>query len=316
MQHKEYLVGVDIGGTKIAVGLISADGKIVHETRMDTRGNDGPEAVVKRLADTIITLSKGYDIKGIGVGVPGIVDTENGIIQYWSTFNWGNVHLEKMLQQHIDKKITIVNDASAATWGEFNFGAGRHANNMVFMTISTGIGGGIIVDRKMYTGSNMLAGEMGHITVHPNGPTCNCGKIGCLESYASGLSIQRLAVEAIKQKPSMLIDMERLEKRAIDTKMVFAAYEAGDVVAQEIIDQAATYVGMGLANLIHLLNPDCIVLGGGVMKSSDFFIEKIRQATQQYILPSYRNTYAIRRSALFEDAALIGAANLLYGKIV
>lgn len=311
MQQKEYLVGVDIGGTKIAVGLLSVDGKIIKETRIDTRGKDGPEIVVKRLVETINSLSEDYEIRGIGVGVPGIVDTEKGIIQYWSTFNWRNIPLAVMLNEYLDVKITVVNDASAATWGEFNFGAGRNTSNMVFMTISTGIGGGIIFERKLYAGSNMLAGEIGHVTVNPNGPKCNCGKNGCLEAYASGLSIQRLTVEAIKNRSSILIEMERQEKRPIDTKMVFAACEAGDLVAKEIIEQAATYIGVGLANIIHTLNPDCIVLGGGVMKSSAYFMKKIEEATQLYILPSYQNTYEIRRSELFEDAALIGAAYLL-----
>lgn len=311
MQQKEYLVGVDIGGTKIAVGLLSVDGKIIKETRIDTRGKDGPEIVVKRLVETINSLSEDYEIRGIGVGVPGIVDTEKGFIQYWSTFNWRNIPLAVMLNEYLDVKITVVNDASAATWGEFNFGAGRNTSNMVFMTISTGIGGGIIFERKLYAGSNMLAGEIGHVTVNPNGPKCNCGKNGCLEAYASGLSIQRLTVEAIKNRSSILIEMERQEKRPIDTKMVFAACEAGDLVAKEIIEQAATYIGVGLANIIHTLNPDCIVLGGGVMKSSAYFMKKIEEATQLYILPSYQNTYEIRRSELFEDAALIGAAYLL-----
>ncbi|MFJ7668607.1 ROK family protein [Lysinibacillus sp. NPDC097195] len=311
MQHKEYLVGVDMGGTKIAVGLLSVDGKIIKEMRMDTRGHEGPELVVKRIVEAINALSEGYDIRSIGVGVPGIVNTEKGIIEYWSTFNWRNIHLEKMLYAQLQKKVTVVNDASAATWGEFNFGAGRHAHNMAFMTISTGIGGGIILERKLYNGSNMLAGEIGHVTVNPNGPLCNCGKFGCLEAYASGLSIQKHAVEAIKNRPSMLSDMEQQEKRPLDTKMVFAAYASGDDVAQQIIDQAATYVGIVLANFIQTFNPDCIVLGGGVMKTNARFMEKIQEVTHQYVLPSYRDTYEIRRSELFENAALIGAANLM-----
>jgi len=311
MQHKEYLVGVDMGGTKIAIGLLSVDGKIIKETRMDTRGHEGPEIVVNRVVEAVNALTEGYDIRSIGVGVPGIVDTAKGIIEYWSTFNWQNIHLEKMLHAQLKKKVTVVNDASAATWGEFNFGAGRHADNMAFMTISTGIGGGIILERKLYNGSNMLAGEIGHVTVNPNGPLCNCGKYGCLEAYASGLSIQRHAIEAIKNRPSILSDMEQQEKRPIDTKMVFAAYASGDDVAQEIIDQAATYVGIVLANFIQTFNPDCIVLGGGVMKTNARFMEKIQEVTQQYVLPSYRHTYEIKRSELFENAALIGAANLI-----
>ncbi|MFJ7407950.1 MULTISPECIES: ROK family protein [unclassified Lysinibacillus] len=311
MQQKEYLVGVDMGGTKIAVGLLSVDGKIIKETRMDTRGHEGPEIVVNRLVAAINAFSEGYEIKGIGVGVPGIVDSDNGIIHYWSTFNWNNVPLGQMLNAQLDKKITVVNDASAATWGEFNFGAGQQSKNMLFMTISTGIGGGIIFERQLFTGSNMLAGEIGHVTVNPNGPTCNCGKSGCLEAYASGVSIQRRAMDAIKYRPSILVEMEKHERRPIDTKMVFAAYESGDLVAQEIIEQAATYVGIVLANFIQTFNPDRIVLGGGVMKTNSQFIEKIEEVTQNYVLPSYRNTYEIRRSQLFENAALIGAANLI-----
>ncbi|MFJ7648804.1 ROK family protein [Lysinibacillus sp. NPDC097279] len=311
MQQKEYLVGVDMGGTKIAIGLLSVDGEMIKEIRMDTRGHEGPEIVVNRLVEAINALSEGYEIRGIGVGVPGIVDTDYGIIHYWSTFDWRNVHLGQMLNAQLDKKITVVNDASAATWGEFNFGAGQQSKNMLFMTISTGIGGGIIFERKLFTGSNRLAGEIGHVTVNPNGPTCNCGKLGCLEVYASGVSIQRHAVDAIKKSTSMLVEMEKQEQRPIDTKMVFAAYELGDIVAQEIIEQAATYVGIVLANFIQTFNPDCIVLGGGVMKTTSRFMEKIEEVTETYVLPSYRNTYEIRRSQLFENAALIGAAHLI-----
>lgn len=311
MQQREYLVGVDIGGTKIAVGLLSEGGKIIKETRMDTRGEDGPEVVVKRLAESINSISTGYEIKGVGVGVPGTVDTESGTIKYWSTYNWENIPLKTMLNEYLKEKVNVVNDASAASWGEFTCGAGRNTNNMVFMTISTGIGGGIILERKLYVGSSMLAGEIGHVVVNPTGPTCNCGNYGCLEAYASGLSIQRFAVEAVKDRSSILLDMEKQEGRPIDTKMVFAAYEAGDSVAGQIIEQAAGYIGLSLANIIHTLSPDRIVLGGGVMKSGSSFMKKIEEATQQYVFPSYQKTYEIRCSELFEDAAMIGAAYLL-----
>lgn len=312
MRNKEtYVVGVDLGGTKIATGLLTTEGEIVERTRLDTLPEEGVDAVINRMVQSVQDVQKDTDILGIGVGTPGPLDNQKGLVLEGPNLaGWKNVPLRDLLYERLQTKIKVENDANAAAWGEYIFGAGRGTRHMVYITVSTGIGSGLILDGELYTGSRSFAGELGHIMIDPSGPRCGCGNIGCWEACASGTAIARYAHEAIQQGPTLMAQLAEEEGTSVSAKHVFRAAQSGDETAQEIVERTFRYLGIGLANTIHSYNPERIVIGGGVSNVGDFLFDALRERTEELVMPSYRGTYEIVPAELGDDVGILGAAAL------
>ena len=267
---RKYAIGVDLGGTKIATGIVDMDAKLLDQVVMDTAAQEGVEAVLGRMAESVRTLMdrqgvKAEDVLGIGVCSPGPLDRETGIVLAAPNLGWTNVHLGPMLQELTGITTYVENDANAAALAEKWMGAGRGAKNMVYITVSTGVGSGIIINGSLYAGSHGTAGEVGHIVMEDGGPLCGCGQRGCLEAYASGTAIARMAREALESgTQSKIRDLVEDNLEAVSAKVVGEAAAQGDEVANAILDKAFHYLGLGMISVINLFDPELIVIGGGV----------------------------------------------------
>jgi glucokinase len=310
----EYICGVDLGGTKINTGIIDYNGNVLESIKVLTNAQEGAEAGINRICESILQVLKltGLqirDLKGIGIGSPGPLDTKKGIILYTSNLpGWGNIHIIDIIKEKLKIPVKIINDANAAALGEFLFGEGRGINNLLYVTISTGIGGGAVIGGKLYGGANSNAVEIGHMTIDINGPKCGCGNYGCFEALASGTAIARFAKNFIESgRDSQIKFLSGNEP--IRAEHVFEAARNKDKLALEIIDREAFYLGVGIANLINLYNPQRIVLGGGVSNELEMFYEKMIDTIRKRALKSNVDICEIVKTKLGSDIGIIGAAS-------
>lgn len=309
---KKYVVGVDLGGTKILTAIADLEGNIIERVRVETGADEPAEKVVNRINDTVkevidkvdLTID---DIAKVGVGSPGPLDIEKGIVLFSPNLKWNNVPIVSLMEEELGLPVLLENDANAAALAEYHFGAGVGTKHMIYMTVSTGIGGGIIVNGEILHGVGSGGGEIGHHTIMPHGPECGCGNHGCLEALASGTALGRYGKEAV------LADKETLMKEMVDNPedvdgaTVTQAAEKGDKVAQEIVDQVAEYLGIGIANLINIFNPSKLVLGGGVTKAGHLFYDKIIKTVEKRALEAPRKQCQIVFSDIGSDVGVLGA---------
>lgn len=306
---------IDLGGTKIAGALAKPDGQIVIEKIIPTLSEQGPEAVVKRIADLVLHLAEqaGQLPASLGIGVPGYIDLPNGRTRFLPNLptNWRDVPVCEWLAPQIHCPVYLLNDARMATLGELTFGHGRTANTMVFLTLGTGIGGGIAIDGKLRLGPASAAGEIGHQTILPDGPRCGCGNRGCLETLASGPAITAKGIWLMQmgRAPHLHAMVEGNLARVTPREMVQAA-EAGDEAVREEIIRAAEYIGIGLANTVVVLHPDIIVLGGSVAKLGPLLFDTVRQTIQERTGMFPSDNVQIVESALDVRAGLLGGIAL------
>lgn len=315
-------IGVDLGGTQIRAILRDAQGNIVSRASTLTQASDGQEQVIARIIETVRQtmgeISQGA-IGGIGIGVPGPVDPWTGVVlQAPNLPGWRDVPIRDIVRSAFGVPVEVGNDANLAALGEHMYGAGVGVANLIYVTISTGIGGGIIADGRLLLGAKGLAGEFGHQTLVPDGPLCGCGNRGCLEALGSGTAIARMAREAVARgQGQKLLELAQGSVEALDARVVASAARAGDAVAQDILRCAATYVGIGLANVVNILNPELIVLGGGVTRMGELLFDPVREVIAQRAMPVMR-AVRIVPAALGGDVVLFGAvaliANALKGK--
>ncbi|MBI2724024.1 MAG: ROK family protein [Chloroflexi bacterium] len=287
--------GIDLGGTKILVLIAGADGKILGEERIATMATGGPESVIGRICDTVRDAAKeaGVDVAALraaGVSAPGPIDVAEGVITDPPNLpGWHNVPLAKIMQERLGVPAMLENDANCQAIAEHQFGAGRGYRNMVFMTVSTGIGGGIIIDDRLYAGASGAAGELGHFSVAAEGPSCGAGHPGCLEAYASGTAIAARAREAIAAGGLPRTARLGEQNPPVSAETVYLAGQQGEAEATAIITAAARYLGMGLASVINAFNPQAIVLGGGLVNMGDTLlgpaveVARTRSFTQSFI---------------------------------
>jgi glucokinase len=280
-QAQQYVVGVDLGGTNIVVGAMSADGKHHYAMRsMPTGAENGAEAVADRIVGLIegvvldtIAETNGHrsDFLGIGIGAPGPLDRERGLVIVAPNLGWRNFPLRDRVSQRLGLPATLDNDANCATVGEWWQGAARGGRNVIGITIGTGIGGGIIVDGKLFHGVSDVAGEVGHTTIDLNGRHCKCGNYGCLEAYASGPAIATRAREVLvrEETASLLPSLVNGRLEDLTAETVYRAAMQGDALASEIVRDTARYLGVGIANLLNILNADVVVVAGGVTQAGD-----------------------------------------------
>jgi len=319
MESSRYIVGVDLGGTSINVGLVPYDGGTVLGMRsMPTESDRGAKFVVDRMIAMIRASMKdgareaGIDqdlIIGIGLGSPGPLDRATGTVIETPNLGWRNFPLRDLVSNAIGLDAVLDNDANAATLGEWWLGAGRGSKMLLGITIGTGIGGGIVIDGRVFHGASDVAGEVGHMTIDANGRRCNCGSYGCLEAYASGPAIAARAVEGLEAgRPSLIPDMVDGDLARITAATVSEAIVAGDIYGAEVMRETAKFLGLGIANLINILNPDMVVVSGGVTRAGEHLFEPLRAEVHRHAFSPAAQACRIGSSELGDMAGVIGAA--------
>ncbi len=319
MDDLRYIVGVDLGGSTINVGVVPFDGGTVLGMRsLPTEPQRGPKAVVDRIAkmirDAVRDARREAELReeaviGVGLGSPGPLDRETGTILDTPNLGWRNFPLRDLIANAVGLDVVLDNDANAATLGEWWLGAARGADPVVGVTLGTGIGGGIVLGGRVYHGASDAAGEFGHMTIDSTGRKCNCGNYGCLEAYASGPAIAARAVEGLETGSSSLLpDMVGGELDRISAATVYEAIVAGDAYAADVMRETAKFLGTGLANLINLLNPELIVISGGVTRAGDHLFEPLRAEVRRRAFSEAADACRIVSSELGDMAGVIGAA--------
>lgn len=308
---KNYIVGIDLGGTKINTVLSNLKGDVVSQYTISTDAFKGEEVVLERI---MITINKVLDIKdisieevmAIGIGSPGPLDSKKGIIITTPNLPFKNFNIVNPIFQKYSVPTYLDNDANVAAIGEFLFGAGKGTNNMIYVTVSTGIGGGGILNGKLYRGSTYNALEIGHMTVEPNGAKCNCGNYGCAEALASGTAIGRQGREAVdKGEITSLSNYEN-----ITSYEVFKEGKNGDKIAQDIIKKSLNYLGICIANLVTSFDPEMIVIGGGVTKAGDIVFNSVKEVVNKRCFKVMAESCKIVPPKLGVDAGVMGAVAL------
>ena len=316
-------IGVDIGGTNIRAARFSADSHYPdHKVKDPTLAHQGLETVLGRLEMAIGEAAEGRldEVAGIGIAAPGPIDPHTGtVLSAPNLQGWNNLPLQKLMEQRIGRPVFLGNDANLAGLGEWRFGAGQGHKDIVYLTISTGIGAGIIAGGRMLVGANGLAAEVGHVLAVPDGPMCGCGHRGHLEAVASGTAIGRLArarLEAGDGANSIVRDLAGGRVENVTAELVGAAAQAGDEFGQRQIDEAGAHIGRTVAGLLHILNPSIVILGGGVSMMGEVFLEPIRAAVRQHAMSeAYWRNCPIVLAALGDDAGLIGAGALAMAEV-
>jgi glucokinase len=312
---ERLVLGVDIGGTKIAAAVVAEGGKITARGYSPTEAQAGPGAVIDNIAATIAqAISSAHltprQLSGIGIAAAGIIDSESGRVIFSPNLpGWREVPLRDIVRERFNIPACLGNDATLAALGEWCFGVKKKVNDLIYITVSTGIGGGIICNGRLYTGVSGVAGEVGHMTIDVNGPRCNCGNVGCWETLASGTALAREAVREIKGGAATAItglvggDLSRVE-----AKVVFEAAKQGDRLAAELISRLGYYLGVGLANLVNIFNPELILVGGGVAKMGDLLLEPAKKVVRERAFATSAGAVQIKPALLGDDSSILGAA--------
>lgn len=324
--NKEYAIGVDLGGTNIVSAIINNQGEILSYLKVRTLAERGREATIKRIIETIhknivqfqSTIApngNGISIIGIGIGAPGPLDIKRGIIDFAPNLpGWRDVPLRKILKDEFNMKIVLENDANAAAWGERCFGVGQGVDNLVCFTLGTGIGGGIIIDGKIYHGNNYGSAELGHMTVNKDGPRCNCGNYGCLEAYSSATGIKNRIKSKVKSgTKSQFLNLDNDKSlESISLKSIFEAARKGDKLTENIVEEAISYLGIAIANITNILNPKMVVLVGGMTNEGDKLLLPLREEVKKRAFYSNYKPLKIVIGKLDGNAGVLGAAALLW----
>ena len=310
MRAMANLVGVDLGGTNIRAALFTSNTPPPTTiAKHPTPASDGVDAVIQCLIETIDeVLKEGGSPSCIGIGAPGPLDPKRGVILYAPNLpGWHDVPLADRIGHHFQAPVVVGNDANLAALGEWRHGAGDGVSDMIYLTISTGIGGGVIIDEKLLLGANGLGAELGHVTIDPDGPICSCGQPGHIEALASGTALARRAVTQLESGTASSL-RAIWETSPLSARHVGQAAEEGDDLASRLVEETGKMIGRYLADLSHIFNPKTIVLGGGVTQIGELLFQPIRTAVKKYALSSeYYQELEIVPASLGDDAGLIGA---------
>jgi glucokinase len=306
-----FVIGIDLGGTKIKGALADLEGNIISSNTVLTDAFKGEKAVLDRINGVIArVLEEGgktiNEIKAIGIGSPGPLDSKKGIIITSPNLPFRNFNIVSEVKKVYDLPVYLENDANVAAIGEYMFGAGKGKRNMIYVTVSTGVGGGAVLNGKLYKGSTSNALEIGHTTLLPDGPKCNCGNYGCLEAFSSGTAIARQAREALEA--GLETSLSQYEK--VTSYEVYVEAQKGDKVSKDILEKSFTYLGIGIANTIVSFDPEMIVIGGGVSKMGSVMFDKINEVVKVRTLEAMADACEIVVAGLGEDAGVNGAVAL------
>jgi len=305
--------GIDVGGTKIAGGVVDEHGTILEELRVESPATD--VAAIEQAIESLVTqLRSRHEIAAVGVGAAGYIDKARAVVMFAPNLAWRDLDLKADLEAKLDLPVVVENDANAAAWGEFQFGAGHDVDDLLLVTVGTGVGGGVVLDGNLYRGAFGVGAEIGHMRVVPDGILCGCGNYGCLEMYASGSALVRdvrAAARAGSLLAADLVDRAGGDPAAITGPLVTEAARAGDPFAIEHLATLGRWLGEGIASLTAVLDPAVVVVGGGVSAADDLLLDPTRRAfAAQLTGRGHRPMLDIRKARLGNRAGLIGAADL------
>ena len=314
-----YLIGIDVGGMSIKGGVVTTEGELLFKTSIPTTekytSDYSISEDIKKVVDAVV---KGAnidikDVKGIGIGQPGSIDSKNGIIRYSNNIALENVPVVKELQQYYDLPIFINNDANCAALGEHVFGAGKGYNDVVFITLGTGVGSGFIIDGKLFEGRDCAGAEGGHmvIDISPNAKPCNCGRKGCWEAYASATALIRQTKEAMDANPDSMMHRIAKEEGQVSGKTAFLAAKQGDKAGRQVVDNYIDYITCGLVNMVNVFCPEAILIGGGISNEKEYLTAPIQKAVNEGRFgAAFNPTVEVKTASLKNDAGILGAAAL------
>ncbi|MCD6379858.1 ROK family protein [bacterium] len=305
-----FVYGVDIGGTNIKLGIVDSDGGVVTEGMISTVAEEGPSAVAARINEWFDLHMGGVsEIKGAGVGCAGLLDSNKGFL--YSSPNlpgWNNIELKKLFSEKLGVPAVIDNDVNCAAYGEFRLGAGRGVKDFVCVTLGTGVGGGLIIDGRLHRGFSGQAGEIGHTVVKVEGKLCGCGNRGCLEAYiGSSAIIERTKEMLERDSKNSLLAIDRLT-----VKDIAVAAEDGNKIAISALEKTGWYLGIGLVNIVHMINPEVIAVGGGVSGAGDLILKPAREAFAEHVMNDIFLDVRIVPAQLGNKASFLGAAMLAF----
>ncbi len=310
MKTGQYSLGIDIGGTKANIGFVDPEGRVIAKLRIPTDRSMDPLSLVERICREIPALAKGAGLEpgGLcfaGVGVPGTADIKTGIVEYCPNLGWRDVPLGRYFKE-LGHEVLVVQDARAAALAELLYGAARGYEDIVCITLGTGIGSGLILNRRIFHGSMNTAGEIGHTVIVKDGRPCSCGNQGCLERYFSGTGILEQALERFP---------ERLGEDNRSSEGVFALAREGDTLALELIRESVEYLALGIANCVSILSPQAVIISGGMCEHEELVIEPLRLLVPRFGFPTWagKKRLRIEKAALGSDSPMIGAASLQLG---
>ncbi|MEV0452344.1 ROK family glucokinase [Streptomyces sp. NPDC050600] len=305
-------IGVDIGGTKIAAGVVDEDGKILDTHTVPTPPT--PEGIVDAICAAVSEAGKGHQIEAVGIGAAGYVDDKRATVLFAPNIDWRHEPLKDKVEQRVGLPVVVENDANAAAWGEYRFGAGQGHEDVICITLGTGLGGGIIIGNKLRRGRFGVAAEFGHIRVVPDGLLCGCGSQGCWEQYASGRALVRYAKQraaATPENAEVLLRLGDGTPEGIQGKHVSQAARAGDPVAVDSFRELARWAGAGLADLASLFDPSAFIVGGGVSDEGELVLDPIRKSFRRWLIGGQWRPHAqVLAAQLGNKAGLVGAADL------
>lgn len=312
---EKRVIGIDVGGTNLRGALVGTDGKIINRMKIASDADKGIDAVIDNLVRLIKGIGGGEEVSAVGFGIPGIIDFKAGIItQAPNICNVNNYPIRENLRARLGDAIPVIieNDANCAAVGEWWMGAGKDAGSLVMITLGTGVGGGIILDGKLWRGADGMGGEVGHMTIYPDGPKCNCGNYGCLEVYSSATGIRRMVRETLSDPDTKtaLRELVKDEDPGRIPEAVMKAAQDGDEAALGIWERFGTALGIGTASLVNILNVEMIVIGGGVSEAWEMFIDKALSELKRRALRAPAERVRVMKSVLGDDEGIIGASYL------
>ena len=301
-------IGVDVGGTKIAAAVVTPEGEVLNEVRYPSSGPK--ERLLSSMARSVNEVRDGFEVGGVCLAVPGTVSTvENKIIDAPNLHAIEGIPLKDELEERTDLTTTVENDANAAAWGEFRFGAGSEVSHLIFITLGTGVGGGVISHGVLLRGAQGAGGEMGHITIQATGPRCGCGNHGCLEALASGTAIARRAREVASEEPDSALGQLAVERAVLGEDVAELARQ-GDEAAISVLRETGVWLGIGLAGFVNVFNPEVIAIGGGAARAGDLILDAARHEVRLRAMSPSRDLVEIKEATLGADSGVLGAAAL------
>lgn len=312
----DYYVGIDLGGTNTKIGLLNIEGDILKSSIIKTLSSEGVDKTMERIWGVIQELAKEANIniknvKGIGMGIPGPVEDQS-IVAFFANFPWGtNVNVKEKLEKITGIEAKLDNDANIIALGEAKYGAAKGSKSSVTVALGTGIGGGIYVNGMLVSGFKGAGGEIGHMKIVKDGRVCGCGQKGCFEAYASATGLIREAVSRLTvNKQNLLYTMIEGNVAGLEAKDIFDAAKEGDAFSLDLVDYEAEYLAMGIANILNIINPETIVLGGGVALAGDILLDPLRKKLEKYALPVTLEDLKIVQGILGNEAGIKGAVGL------
>ncbi len=312
----EHYIGIDLGGTNIAVGMVDENGKILRKDSVPTLRERPAEEVLKDMSMLVLKVIKDSgmkvsDVKSIGIGSPGVPNSEKGLIVYACNLNFDNTPVRDEVQKYIDLPVFLDNDANCAGLAEAVAGAAKGVKHSITVTLGTGLGGGVVIDGKIYSGFNYSGSELGHSVIMMDGEQCTCGRKGCYEAYASATALIRQTKRAIAEDPnSMIHKLIGGDLSKVDAKVAFDAAKAGDATGQKIVDQYIKYIATGLINLINTFSPEVIVIGGGISKEGEYLLKPLRDIIYKEVYFKGEPQTRLATAQMGNDAGIVGAAML------